>query len=546
MEKQKPNHRLPEFIKLQTSITLALFKQQTEQPEYEALNSHTPLSDRFSRLSEYATDIVRIFRELELARSLAIKLPADSFFVEYESTREDYVMYHYGHFLDLIHQAKDKITRLTQGLTSPAPFKEPKKANPLTLASKEEIKRISGLPELLEVWTDEKDKKHSIAVALRRRTQYHHFRNRLHLNTDFLDIKLFRTMQQPEAQKMLSEEGKKLIEDKGNVGFEKWHADVAGRMENTIGDTQKNIESVAQILNESLGLPVLEDDAGIIFDSYFKMKESLDIKSVASLEHYNKTIFYPVIKSFEDLLPVTFGENLVSLYLVGSTTRGEAVIGKSDINFVMIMRDNVGFVLPVVQRLAEKIKEAIGVDVEWQVKTVMEFKNESEDLLRFICKTDGLLLKGVDSIGEESFPKPSLALTCLFKQKIKKDIDEVREHLSQDTVLSQDQVSALARRIAKAALRLMFSAVMADTAKYERSFVGMHKLVMEKYPENKYLTDIFFGLAEGSATVDIENLQNLMTGFDDDSSLGALVKQLDEKCCQLAESRNPTTSLGVL
>lgn len=444
-------------------------------------------------------------------------------------------MYHYGHFLDLVHQMKDKLTRLAKGLTSPPPFHEPKKANPLSLAAREEVKNIPGLPGLLQVWTEAPDKEHNIAVMLRRRTQYHHFRNRLNLNKDFLDIKLFRTMQQESAQKILSEEGKKLIEERGTKGFENWHANVERGITSTIEDVRNNLESVSPVLSIAIPLPALEKDGAKIFDDYFRMTESLKIKPMASKEHYEQGVFYPIIKTFETLLPLTFGGSFVSLYLVGSTTRGDAVPGISDINFVLVLRDEAGILTPTVHRLAEKVRENFGVQTEFIIKTITEFKASDATLLRFTCRMDGLLLTGVDLIGEEKFPKPGLGLTCLFKTRIKKDIEKVNFALSEDPPPSQEKVSELGKVAAEAGMRLMFGAAMADTARYERSFKGMYDVILQKYPENKKMTDIFFGVATGDGTVDLKNLRDLMSLFEIDSPLGKLLAQLDEKCEKLRQ-----------
>jgi hypothetical protein len=523
---------LPFFEKLQTSISIALFKQQSEEPQYEALDSFTDESARFSRLSEYATDILRIFRELQLVKSLVVNLPQDDFFTQHDSTKEDYVMYHQGHFLDLVHQLKDKLTHFVHGIVHKPPFIEKKKVNPLTLAEKEEVKIISGLPELLRIWSQAPEAEHAIASTLRRRTNYHHFRNRLHLSSDFLDVKLFRTMQHENVQKILTAEGKKRIEEKGRTGFEKWHSDVERRIGETLEEVRVNIEKISETLLEKLELPNMEKDGKEIFEKYFAMSEQLKIKSIANND-YKKTPFYPGIATIEKFLPLYLKENLVSLYLTGSTTRGDAVYGLSDINIVVVIRDEATMRITGIKDLIEVIASRTGENIHYDLYTMSEFKKDEQRLLRFICQTDGLLICGVGSVDDEKFPKPGLELVCLFKKNAKKIIDSVLERVSQTPPPDQDEVSVLGRIVAKVGLRAMYWAVLADTAKYERSINGMYKAILQQFPDSKRMTDIFYGVASGDGTVDLENLKNILTGFETDSSLGGLLAQLDEKCEQL-------------
>lgn len=534
---QVPNSRLPIFSKLQTSISLALFRQEADEPQYQALDSMSNEAARFSRLSEYASDVIRIFRELELAKSLIEVLPPDEFFSTHDSTKEDYVMYHQGHFLDLVHQMKDKLIHLVDGLVHEPPFTEKEHADSNVLAEDDKVKVISGLSGLLKVWTQVPEAKHGIAVILRRRTQYHHFRNRLHLNSDFQDIKLFRTMQQESAQQILSDEGKKLIAEKGKAGFEKWHSEVLRRLGETTKEVQENIEAIATALLGNTPLPTLETEGKEIFDKYFASSESLKIKKVASSEHYKETLFYPIIKTIETVLPLLLGESLLSIYLIGSTTRGDAVRGLSDVNIVVVVRDSAEKVLPIIQKLIDGLATRTGEEIHLHTHNESTFKSNSQKSIRFTCHADGLLLHGTDLIGEEKFPKPGLELVCLFKDSAREIIKGIVAEVNKTPAPKQTEVTKLGRAAAKIGLRIMYWAVLADTARYERSAKGMRDAIDGKYPENKKMTDIFYGLVSGTGTVDLQNLKNLLSGFEDDSSLGKLMKQFDEKCTQLSKRK---------
>jgi hypothetical protein len=524
---------LPSFTKLQNAILLAVFKQKSAEPQYQALDSLTEESDRFSRLSEYAIDILRIFRELKLARSLVGRLPPETFFVEHKSPAEDYVMYHQGHFLDLVHQLKDKLTHLVRGLLHEPPFEE-SDPDPLSLARSKKAADVPGLPDLLLVWTQTPESKHGIAVVLRRRTQYHHFRNRLHLTDAFQDIKLSRAMQKEQTKAMLSEEGQKFVEEKGRAGFDRWHSDLQKKMDKTIYEIQTNIESIGGAMLAHVPLPSPETDTSEIFQKYLAMTESLRIKNVANTE-YKQTLFYPIIKTVETSLPLVLGENLLSLYLVGSTSRGDAVRGRSDVNFVLVVRDEMDWLLPIVQELLRGLQRRTSEDIHCTAVSESAFKQNR--LLRFTCKTDGLLLRGVDLVGDESFPKPGLELVCMFKENFRAQIDLARKRAFRTPPPNQGEVTFLGRHVAKLGLRLMYWAALADTAKYERNFPGMFRVIQETHPKNKTVTDIFFKLVNDDATVNLESLHHLFEAFDEQIALGSLLDQLDEKCEGLAEQQ---------
>lgn len=523
----------PKINQLRTSIALALLKQQTKEPQYEALGSWSSETARISETSEYAGDILRVLQELELSISLASNLPSDDFFLAHKTTKEDFVMYHLGHYLDLVHQLKDKVVHFVDGSFADSSYKEKKYAKVHRLLNQDKVQKVPRLVELLKMW-QETYSDNEITKTLRKRSNYHHFRNRLLLNRDFLDIKFSRTMQEEPVQQILSEKGKVLAKEKGEKGFQKWHAEFLKNMTETLEIIKQNIEEMADLVTTNLSLPLAEKDGLVISEQYFKMEESLKIKNVAGTS-FEKTAFNPIIQTIKTGLTTFFKNTISSIYLVGSTTRGDAIRGVSDVNVIVVVDDKNKILVPVINRMLVEIPRITGEKVSGLALSLGQLKGEDQKRLRFICKTDGLVIHGVDQLEEETFPKPGLGLVCLFNQGIKDRIARVRDLIENNPNLPQEEVSDLARSVAKVVLRLMFGAVMADTARYERNFSKMYEAVLEKYPQNKSVTDLIYKLVIGEGTVDFQNLKNLLTGFDDGSCFGELLKDLEKKCEGLKE-----------
>jgi len=188
------------------------------------------------------------------------------------------------------------------------------------------------------------------------------------------------------AQQLFTEEGKQLLAEKGDKGFAKWHTDVVQKMQHTTEMAAKNLEDVSKSLLEALPLPKVESDAGVVFDGYIKMRKSLEITNTAG-NTYKETALYPVIQSVEKLPPLLFGDAVLSTYLVGSTTRGDEVLGVSDLNFVMVVRDDSLAIIPLKKRVVSRFQVRNGVTIDLTVVNEAQFRDPASRKLRFICAT---------------------------------------------------------------------------------------------------------------------------------------------------------------
>lgn len=115
------------FQKLRTSNLVSVFKQETDEPLSIAEEGLSDELARLNRVSGLSGEIERVQKEMDLAMSFVNKnsdeLLADS---AQNYSPDEYLLYHYGAFLNLVHQMKDKILHLCDGMTTVGSFKESK------------------------------------------------------------------------------------------------------------------------------------------------------------------------------------------------------------------------------------------------------------------------------------------------------------------------------------------------------------------------------------------------------------------------------------
>ncbi len=353
---------------------------------------------------------------MKLALSLVSKTPTDEFLDTHNVKFEDYILYQYGYFLDLIHQLKDKIGHLCDSLTTNGAYVEKTKFKISRLIKKDEIKKMAGLCDELKKWGQEAE--NQIAWSLGKRTRHHHFRTKLTLNPNLTDLSLYRTFQiNPPIKGVLTDYGKRVISERGIAGLNGWQQEVKEDIEQTIEFTEKSLEAISKILLENCNLPKMEESAEII-SNHFKMLDPLKIENLSSREKISSE-FEPIVELIEKVMPQILMGNLASLYIIGSIPRGEAIPGYSDLNIVVVVEtgDDSNLIVQGMKGSIEKFKnnlEILETTFDMIVLTREDFLSEGNKKLRFICKNDGLLLGGEDLIQKEEFPKPGLQLAFLL------------------------------------------------------------------------------------------------------------------------------------
>jgi len=507
--------------KLRLGITLLLEKYKSEEPEYLAIEHYSERTGNWSRMSEYAIDLGRIEKELSLCVTLIKGVPSEDFLLSRNTTVEDYLMYHQGYFLELVHQFKDKLFRLVDAIISQEGLTQAREGSDIKVAvlvEKVESMEITALPALLRVWDQESES--GIGVALKRRTQYHHFRNKLLLDPDFLNIQLTRTFETEAFHSMLSEKGKKKMAERGKESTEKWHTNLIRRVEETEKVIHENAKQISEILVEHFQFPVSEGEATEIFTQTELVRKSLEVENTTTEDKISEE-FLPIVKQMREGLAGA-QQGIVSFYLTGSVPRGDAVYGISDINLVLVLDKNHKDALTQeIQKLMALVESTDKIDI--QIFSKEEFLSDAHQKTRYICKTDGLLLQGEDLVSQEDFPKPGIVLAFLLNHDFKEKVRSARETSETTNEIDQEKVNQVAYSISKAMLRMIFAETMSNKALYVKTLDEMRSIAEEQHPNSKYVLDILYSVAKGEGIIDKNGLSHLLD-FAEENLLPLLEK----------------------
>ena len=141
-----------DFDKLKAGILLAYQNKRNREPEYEAVYYFSNKSSALSKMNQYASDIEKIIREINFTESLIIELPEDTYLKKLNIMPEDYILYHKGYFLELIHQLKDKLVRLVDAFSkiNEEKFTEPDKIKINKVCCRSLIEKNQDLIKLLK------------------------------------------------------------------------------------------------------------------------------------------------------------------------------------------------------------------------------------------------------------------------------------------------------------------------------------------------------------------------------------------------------------
>lgn len=430
----------------------------------------------------YAKDVQRILNELKFSYQSVCTPPNSEYLVSTDITMEDFIMYHQGYCLDLIHQLKDKICHLTGSILS---FKN-EYIPPKEKVLKKTLERstnlgFSKLTKSLEEWNSDHTSS-GLSVALKKRTFYHHFKNPLPFAEEFYKVKLHRILETSGTSAIISPTQKSTLEDTRNLHTEQWKITTAEKMYSTISKAIIITNEIAESLEKISGVyPSTHKKSTRNVLRYFANFASLEIKNLCDLSKINSSDTAKIL-TLSAFAKKIFGLNLVSFYVFGSVPRGESLVFGSDINMLILIeskneaqfnRWNQGTKL--LQRLKSK-------PIEVEILTKNEFYEDRRKKLRFIIKTDGLLIHGANLSTKENFPNPSYELGWLLN----KDLPEKLVSLKVKILLyNEDERLIAISKLAKDTIRFVFMQEMGNHCYYSPNINTMIDIISFQTPHNK-------------------------------------------------------------
>lgn len=483
----EPNN-LTEINNICGCLLIQSYKESVDEPEYMAINSESTTKAYLDLRWQYANEIIRIIKDLELTIYLMeYEYPVESVITK-SFPKENIIIFYQGVFLDLIHQLKHRIIQLVQFLNfTPPPkeefldqdFKKQKgKIQDLTIKALTSTLKEDALIKILNIWDeDDLSSNNGIKVVLHKRTKYHHFISPLNYSREYTKIHGLRILE--NYKQYLSEAGKQYIKEETDKLSSEYSELSLKKCIETMDLVYENIKQISQYY---LQVNNWNYDPSMQFDLI--MKES-EIKSAFTIKNTtSKSLISSKISDFLnialELLKAHFGENLLTVYLVGSLGRGEFEPAKSDINLYVITNNS----YKIDDESMELLKE-IKNDIRFVTKE--KFFLPINKKIRFICLFDGIVLFGNQLITNETFPNSGTELAYLMNKDLLEKIIILRKWCDDKSIEKNIiNISEKARWIANEILHYFYGICDAN---HPGDYTFSKKKRMEKLlkynPENK-------------------------------------------------------------
>ena len=507
------------FEKLKTGV---LFKHEIlkiKDIAYSAADLLSEKTARWSKIWEYTSDLGRIIKEMDMARLMIFNLPSEEYLKLHDMTREDYILYHQGHFLELVHQMKDKLFLLIHALSIvKGKYDEPKRVKLKTIKNS----KIKDLPKLLSIWDE--NSRSGIATALKRRRHYHHLRNSLPLNMDLINSTGLKAILTNESlYNQLNEYGKKSVAQRVEDGFKKWHQDVIQKVNNTHSEITSNINTISAALIKYYGLPYGEKSAKHVI-RYFYQKEA-KITNQLSDNNIKKDAYLPTLIASKDLLPIILKPHLISMYLVGDVAKGQAIFPISEFEIILVIREQDKDQLkPIILDTFNGIFSQSDFGFNIRVYGDKEFFTEENFKDRFLCKTESVLLAGTDLLGKYNVPTPHIGLAFLLAKDFKKEIQNARQAL--EILRNRIHIDRLVLKTTRSILKTMHTETIANRAVYTNDLSKIKELAIHAHPENWKTVARIYRFTTGYTRTNTKSLKYLINFAED--KLFPLVDKLED------------------
>jgi len=501
------------------ALIVISLKGELRQPQNNAMGRISKGYVRWQVAQQYLYDIERILREIKMAYSLILNIPDEEFLKNHSTNKENYIMYHQGYFLDLTHQLKDKLCQLIRAIAIPEKDNLQKKAEKRKkllnkLFADIRVQRIPGLVDLLKEW-DSENHNGSIVKALKKRTNYHHYKNPLSAVESYVQTNSLRSMLEQNMSGYLSEYGKQVLTEKMEKNLQEWQINGAEKMNEIIEKITENLEGISRTLVKYYKFPSFASSSNIV-NWEMKLWDQIKVKKSASAIENVSEKYRGVVEAVKELLISFYGDQLVAVYLTGSILRNDFVPYLSDINFLTVVKNTDKFEQVAIKTLLFKISKSFGPPINNEVFAEEEFSNPINEKARFICRSEGVLLFGKDLLENDKDQKICFNLAWLLNKDFKNYIAKIKTGIEDKSIsYSENQLSSIARILAKRGYWLSFSMVIGNNVLYTSNFKKMRELQNLYYPDNKKFNESIFRIMRNRVKIDRETLSHLIKRYEE-------------------------------
>ncbi len=518
------------------TLASGLFLMQEERksriPEktHDVIDQMTSRGEFMTRMYRFVVEIRRNLSEMQMSIDFLKNAP-----VLKNSQEEDYIIYHQGYFLELVHSTKDMLFQIVDSFSKLKDAEyNPKPARNLKIRKilgRESLKKATVLSALFEEWEDEGNPLDiRIQSAIKMRTHHHHFFSPLVIQDGYLDVKAMSSILDIHKMKsLLSVKGVDMVTQKKEDGVQKLKEGGIRKMEDTLSAVEMNVYSVAKELLRLYNVPTFLSKKGkrtIYKSDYFIGKRDdpvptlMTYQGTGSLYKITEKIKSEVLKEMED--------KVTSIYVYGSVARGNAIPNKSDIN-LCIVTGNIS--LSEMSEMEIKFSELLiklGIgNIDGVIVGEKDFLSIDNIVWAYACKIDGLLIYGGDLLKNKRFPKPGVGLAYVLNKDFPKMLTQTKLSLAKNPLMSLGEVNDIGKSFAKRILHMLFAEIMTNDCIYTPNLDLMKEIFIskkqlegscesaEEYLRFVSLVRNLYDIAKGTAIVNREGLENMVSGVDE-------------------------------
>lgn len=215
------------------------------------------------------------------------------------------------------------------------------------------------------------------------------------------------------------------------------------------------------------------------------------MQPIENISSYSKIRpeYKQLINQLLELAQAYFKNNFVAYYLLGSVGRGEDIPNVSDLDTEVIINREVTkkdteWASVIVKQQQVNYKKLYRIDLE--ICSLNEIRDQNQEKLQFIFKTDGLLIYGKEITTNFSSKPPGLELARQLNNNYRNSLEVIRKDIlkpDDDDKFNENNTSECIRWISKKILRLSLGIIMTNENFYTRNMKVMVRKFAKIYPE---------------------------------------------------------------
>ncbi len=502
---QKKSH----FQELNEALLIKSQISDIEDKKHYVLGMMSHETKFQSKCSRYCNDVQNFLDQMKMCIFMLKNLNTVSKAASEKGWDEShFVPFYQGVFTNQLYSIKEKILQLLNLLTDSKPKegKHEQKIKIKKLRQRQEIINMD-IDSLLAVWDIDDSKSTSgIKVALRKRVHHQHYIDPFQLNKELLNLKFAKTMLADQSRPYLSEFGVEKITKMEQENKSKLVEDTVIKMKNTLAEVHKSLDSLSEKIIKHFNYSYAPNTMTEILNKMEQFEKSIEIINESS---YEKILpkFKFLLQEYIDNIKKHYQDDLESIYIYGSTSRGEYNFAYSDFNLCFVFKDT----SPLIQeKLSEK---AFFLNLVTLGKSEFIASTPEMRKLRFILHSDGVLIEGSDLIGKEEFPKAGLELAYLLNFDVMDNIKDFEKWLKENPEPSKEEMGKFAKLYAKRYIDFIFGVAMSNEPYYTSSRLKRLEWIKTAFENTGQMPDMMLAILHSKAIIEYENLVEIIEIF---------------------------------